>query len=79
VSDGEGRPIASDVSVEIVALPRFYLAGDLASGNLVELLSGFPLAPLGIFAVHAKSKVVPAKVRRFIDHLARRLRAQKLD
>ncbi len=38
----------------IIALPRFYLAGDLARGNLVELLAGFALAPLGVFAVHAK-------------------------
>jgi DNA-binding transcriptional LysR family regulator len=63
----------------IVALPRFYLAGDLARGDLVELLPGFSLEPLGLFAVHAKGKVVPAKIRGFVEHMVRRLRAAKLD
>ncbi|AKU97902.1 Transcriptional regulator, LysR family [Labilithrix luteola] len=63
----------------VVTLPKFYVAGDLARGNLVELLADFPLTPLGVFAVHAKGKLVPAKVRRFIEHLAKRLRAEKLE
>jgi DNA-binding transcriptional LysR family regulator len=63
----------------IVALPRFYLAGDLARGDLVELLPGFSLEPLGLFAVHAKGKLVPAKIRGFVEHMVRRLRAAKLD
>jgi DNA-binding transcriptional LysR family regulator len=58
----------------IVALPVFCLAPDLAAGRLVRLLEEHPLAPVGVFAVYAKGRFVPAKVRKFIDHLASRMR-----
>jgi len=51
---------------------------DLAAGRLVEILADYPVAPLGIFAVYSRGRFVPAKVRRFVDHVAERLRAERL-
>jgi DNA-binding transcriptional LysR family regulator len=47
---------------------------DLGAGRLVRVLDDHPLEPLGVFAVFSKGTVVPAKVRKFVDHLAAALR-----
>jgi DNA-binding transcriptional LysR family regulator len=62
----------------VIVLPDFMLAGDLAAGRLVPLLEAYPVNALGVFAVHASGRFVPAKVRRFVDHVAAWLRAVPL-
>jgi len=57
-----------------MSLPLFHVASDLAAGRLVRLLEAHPLSPLGVFAVYSKGKFVPAKVRRFVDHVAATMR-----
>ena len=59
----------------IIILPHFFLAEDLAEGRLVPLLADHPVAGLGLFAVYAKGRFVPTKVRKFVDHLATTLRS----
>lgn len=54
----------------IMILPVYCAAADLAAGRLVALLEDHPLEPLGVYAVYSKGKVVPLKVRRFVEHLA---------
>jgi len=58
----------------VVNLPGFYVAADLQAGRLVQVLAEYPVQALGVFAVYAKGKFVPAKVRKFVEHLAAHLR-----
>ena len=50
-------------------LPRFFIADELAAGRLVELLPGWSLPRGGVYAVFPSGRLVPPKVRRFVDHL----------
>jgi DNA-binding transcriptional LysR family regulator len=59
----------------IIILPLFFVAEELAEGRLVPLLDAYPVPELGVFAVYSKGKVVPAKVRKFVDYVAARLRS----
>jgi len=59
--------------VGILVVPEFMVSEELASGALTQLLSDHPLGTLGVFAVYAKGKVVPAKIRRFVELLAAHL------
>jgi DNA-binding transcriptional LysR family regulator len=58
----------------IISLPYFCIQSDLADGKLVRLLEAHPVAGLGIYAVYAKGQFVPAKLRKFVDFLAAKLR-----
>jgi DNA-binding transcriptional LysR family regulator len=51
-------------------LPRFFVADDLATGALVEVLPRWSLPAAAIYAVFASSQHVPPKVRHFVDHVA---------
>ncbi len=62
----------------LIVPPRFSVADDLAGGRLVAVLERFPVAPLGIFAVYTRGHFVPAKVRRFVDHVADGLPGERL-
>jgi DNA-binding transcriptional LysR family regulator len=57
----------------ILTLPIYLAAADLAAGRLVPLLEAYPLAPLFVYAAYPKGKVVPNKVRSFVQHLTSRL------
>jgi DNA-binding transcriptional LysR family regulator len=63
----------------IIVLPTFFLMDDLAQGRLVRVLENYRVPSLGVFAVYAKGKVVPAKVRKFVDLLAARMRPAPWD
>lgn len=54
----------------IVILPIYCAKQDLDRGRLRPLLEDYALAPLGVYAVYAKGKLVPAKVRKLVEHLA---------
>lgn len=58
----------------VIVVPEFLVGEELASGELVPLLAEHPLEKLGIFAVYAKGKIVPSKIRRFVELLAAHLR-----
>ena len=58
----------------IFVVPEFIVSQELESGQLVQLLAEHPRDTVGIFAVYAKGKVVPIKIRRFVELLAAHLR-----
>lgn len=60
----------------LAILPRFFLADDLRSGALVQVLEGWNTTPKGIWAIHAHGRQAPAKVRAFVDFLSARWRTQ---
>jgi DNA-binding transcriptional LysR family regulator len=56
----------------IVLLPTFLVGADLKAGRLVHVLADYDAGELGIFAVYASRKFMPAKVRSFLDFLVER-------
>lgn len=51
--------------------PSFFVKEALASGELVEILSEYKQKPLDIYVVYPNRRHLPAKVRAFIEFLAR--------
>ena len=51
--------------------PNFFVKEALASGELVEILSEYKQKPLDIYVVYPNRRHLPAKVRAFIEFLAR--------
>jgi len=58
----------------IALLPEFAVAAALRRGELRRVLPGCAAVEQGIYAVYPTARFVPAKVRAFVDFLARRLR-----
>lgn len=57
----------------IVLQPTFLIAGELASGRLVQLLPQYRSIELGIYAVYPSRRFVLPKVRALLEFLAARL------
>jgi DNA-binding transcriptional LysR family regulator/transcription elongation GreA/GreB family factor len=55
----------------IAMLPSSTISAELESGRLRVVLEGFHELALGVHAVHLHSRFVPARIRVFVDHLAR--------
>lgn len=71
VSDSvEALRRAAIAGAGIVLLPTFVIADDVEAGRLVPVLEDHPVAALGVFVLYARGKVVPAKVRAFVEHVA---------
>jgi DNA-binding transcriptional LysR family regulator len=54
----------------IGVLPSFLVAAELAAGRLVTLFEEERPVDIGVYAVHAHGRQVPARVRAYIDFLA---------
>jgi DNA-binding transcriptional LysR family regulator len=65
---------AAVAGVGLAVLPRFYVAEELATGALVEVLNTWVPEPKGIWAIHAHGRQPPAKVRAFVDFLSAKWR-----
>lgn len=52
-------------------VPNYLVQDDLREGRLVQLLPGWSLPERGVFALHAGGDLLPPRVRRFVDVLAR--------
>ena len=50
-------------------LPEWMVTEARAAGRIVELLPGYRLPEVGVFAVYAATRHVPAKVRQFVEFL----------
>lgn len=59
----------------IALLPAFLVGADVSAGRLVTLLPDYDAGALGIHAVYAHRKFMPAKVRAFLDFLVERFGA----
>ncbi|SPS00963.1 LysR family transcriptional regulator [Cupriavidus taiwanensis] len=51
----------------------WHVCADLQAGRLVQVLPDYPLADTGIYAVMPQRRLVPPRVRAFVDFLAERL------
>jgi DNA-binding transcriptional LysR family regulator len=57
----------------IALVPDFLVADALADGTLVELLLGMVAIAWSVHAVYPRRRHVPARLRAYVDHLARSL------
>jgi DNA-binding transcriptional LysR family regulator len=60
---------AALAGIGLVVMPSFMVAGDLAAGDLVQVLEPFTFVRLSVSAVYAPAKLVPSNVRAFVDLL----------
>ena len=61
----------------IVLEPRFIVADDLTAGRLVRLLGDYEPSPTMIHVVYPHSRLLPVKVRTFVEFLAARFTDQQ--
>ncbi len=71
-NNGEVLRAAALEGIGIANLPTFLIGPDIRAGHLEIVLSDFPPAALGIFALYAPNRYLAAKTRVFIDFLASR-------
>jgi DNA-binding transcriptional LysR family regulator len=79
LTDGSASLRAAALAgIGLVALPDWSVTDALADGRLRQVLAEAPTAPKGIYAVYPTNRLITPKVRAFVDHLARALRARGL-
>ncbi|MGH8809341.1 MAG: LysR family transcriptional regulator [Noviherbaspirillum sp.] len=69
-TNGDMVKLAALAGVGLMRQPMFLCSDDLRAGRLVEVLTGYKSAELGIYAVYPIRKHLSAKVRTFVDYIA---------
>jgi DNA-binding transcriptional LysR family regulator len=65
--------VAALSGLGIALLPSWAVGDDLRSGALTRILPGCEPPPSAVYAVYPSNRLMSAKVRAFVDHLARRI------
>jgi DNA-binding transcriptional LysR family regulator len=73
-NDVDAIHAAARAGVGIAALPSFAVPDDLAAGTVAPLLASFTLPQVPVWAVHAGGRHRSARVRVFVDWLAKAIR-----
>jgi DNA-binding transcriptional LysR family regulator len=68
-SDGTALRRAVLAGLGLAMLPDFMVAPDLVAGRLVTILDDHPAPELGLFAIRASGRLVPARVRALLNFL----------
>ena len=69
VNNGDALRQAAVDGLGIAMLPDFIVADLIQTGALTEILTGSRREPLGIYAVYPERRLLPAKVKFFIEFL----------
>ena len=69
IGDGEGLVAAVRLGLGIAQLPEYFVRRELAGGELVEVLRTLRPATLPVLAVYPGARLVPARVRAFLQEL----------
>ena len=70
VNNGEIMRSAALAGMRVVLSPTFIIGRDVAEGRLLHLLPEWRDTSASVYVVHPHARLVPAKVRAFIDYLA---------
>lgn len=62
----------------LAPLPHWAVGDDIARGRLVPVLTDWPTAERGVYAIYPSNRQVPAKVKAFVAHIARDLKTRGL-
>jgi DNA-binding transcriptional LysR family regulator len=74
-NSAETTILAAEQGMGLVMVLGYQVAAQLAAGSLVRVLRDFEPEPLPVQAVYATGRLLPAKVRAFIDLLAQEIPA----
>ncbi|WP_410012326.1 LysR family transcriptional regulator [Sodalis sp. C49] len=69
VTGAESLVAAARLGMGIIQVPRYHVAGDLASGALLSLLADYPAAPIPVAVLYPHNRQLAPRVRVFIDWL----------
>lgn len=69
ISDGEGVAAAVKLGLGLAQLPEYFVHREIESGELVEVLRSLRPAPMPVLAVYPGARLVPARVRAFLQAL----------
>lgn len=72
-SQGETQRDAAVQGLGITTHSTWHVRPDLQAGRLVQILDAYTIAPTGIHAVMPQRRLVPPRVRAFVDFLVERL------
>lgn len=72
LDDGEGMVQAARLGIGIAQVPEVMVDEDIARGALVEVLADFRPPPLPISVVWPGNRLMPARVRKFVEALCTR-------
>jgi DNA-binding transcriptional LysR family regulator len=74
VSGTEAYTAAALAGLGLVQVPRYRVAGQLANGELVEVLADIPPPTIPVSVLYPHARQLPARVRVFADWLVERFR-----
>lgn len=77
-SSSQSLRAAALAGLGLTAVPEWLVADALVAGQLVRVLADYATPAGGIYAVYPTNRLLAARVRLFVDHLARELRARGL-
>lgn len=75
INNGEALRQAALAGGGVILQPEVLVADDLRSGRLRRLLASFEPRPRPMHVIHLPDRAPPARVRRFVDFVARRFAA----
>lgn len=71
VNAAESYIATARLGLGLIQIPRYHAEDDLRSGNLVEVLPGFPPTPTPVSLLYPHNRQLSPRVRVFIDWLVR--------
>jgi DNA-binding transcriptional LysR family regulator len=74
VTGAEAYTAAALAGLGLVQVPRYRISGQLASGELVEVLGDTPPPTIPVSVLYPQARQLSARVRVFADWLVERLR-----
>lgn len=74
----ESLRAAALAGLGLAAVPEWLVADAIVAGQLATVLDGHPAPAGGIYAVYPTNRLLTPRIRTFVDHLARDLRARGL-
>jgi DNA-binding transcriptional LysR family regulator len=77
-NNGESLRAAALAGLGLAAIPEWLVADALVAGQLTRVLADHETPSGGIYAVYPTNRLLAARVRLFVDHIARDLRARGL-
>lgn len=77
-NNGESLRAAALAGLGLVPVPEWLVADALVAGQLTRVLEAYEAPPGGIYAVYPSNRLLAPKIRVFVDHLVRDLRARGL-
>jgi DNA-binding transcriptional LysR family regulator len=78
INNSESLRAAALAGLGLAAAPEWLVADALVAGHLTRVLDDHPTPSGGIYAVYPTNRLLASRVRLFVDHIARDLRARGL-